>query len=244
MVVSVLADPAAVADEAARQVVAIGAAAIEARGRFLVALSGGSTPRALHARLAAPDLRARLDWSRVEICWSDERAVPPDHPDSNYRMARETLLDVLGLPERQVHRIHGESPDPEAAADDYACRLVDLAGGTSGVPTAPVLDLVLLGMGTDGHTASLFPHTPALDVTDRWVVPNRAPRPPIDRITITFPVIHAARAVRVIATGADKAGTLAQMLHGPRDPAGLPSQRLADARGDLRWLVDAAAGRS
>jgi 6-phosphogluconolactonase len=236
MDVQVLPGPEAVADEAARQVAALGAAALAARGRFVVSLSGGGTPRALHARLAEGH-RHGLDWARAEFYWSDDRLVAPDHPDSNYRMARETLLDPLGIAPERVHRIRGEA-EPRAAADDYAREIAD------GVPVEgglPVFDLVLLGMGVDGHTASLFPFTDALDVADRWVVPNRAPRPPVDRITLTFPVVFAARAVRVLVTGADKAATLASVLHGPADPRRLPSQRLAESRGDLRWLVDAAA---
>lgn len=238
MNVVALANPAEVAEEAARHVVALGREAISARGRFTVALSGGSTPRALHARLASAH-RASLEWPRVEFFWSDERAVPPDHQDSNYRMARETLLDPLAIDASHVHRMRGEEPNPADAADQYA-RL--LAG--SFPEHEPEFDLVLLGMGADGHTASLFPNTPALDVEDRTVVANQAPKAPTERITLTFPVLLAARAVRVLVTGADKADTLAAVLHGPPDPRRLPSQRLASARGDLRWLVDNAALRS
>ena len=234
MDVVVLSDPAAVADEAARQVVALAEPAIAARGRFAVALSGGSTPRAMHARLASAHKDA-VEWSKVDFFWSDERAVPPDHPDSNFGMARETLLAPLAIAPARMHRIAGEDPDPEYAADEYARELAMSLPGA-----IPVLDLVLLGMGADGHTASLFPNTPALDVDDRTVVPNKAPRPPVERITLTFPVILAARAVRVLVTGADKARTLAAVLHGPSDPRRLPSQRLAAAGGHLRWLVDAA----
>jgi len=243
MDVFVLPDPVAVAAEAARQVIAIGRDAIETRGVFAVALSGGSTPRAMHARLATAH-RSELEWSRVEFFWSDERAVPPEHADSNYRMASETLLEPLGIAAAHVHRIRGEATDLDAAASDYASVLTAALPAAGLHPAVPVLDLVLLGMGVDGHTASLFPRTPALDVDDRFVVPNKAPRPPVDRITLTFPVIHAARMVRVLVTGADKRATLAEVLHGPPDPSRLPSQRLAAARGEVRWLVDAAATTS
>jgi 6-phosphogluconolactonase len=233
-----LPDPASVAEEAARHVVALATDAISARGRFAVALSGGSTPRVLHARLASAHRRS-LDWTRVEFFWSDERAVPPDHPDSNYRMARETLLEPIGIAAAHVHRIRGEDPDPANAANEYVRLLAELFS-----EDVPEFDLVLLGMGADGHTASLFPHTAALDVEDRTVAANRAPKPPMDRITLTFPVLLAARAVRVLVTGADKAATLEAVLHGPPDPHRLPAQRLASARGDVRWLVDAAALRA
>lgn len=230
-------DPAVVADEAARQVEALARDAILARGRFVVCLSGGSTPRVMHARLADAH-RAGIDWTRVEFYWSDDRLVAPDDPESNYRMARETLLDPLRIPAEHVHRIHGEAGDAAAAADGY---VREIAGGVEIDGGWPVFDLVLLGMGSDGHTASLFPFTEALDVSDRWVVAGRAPKPPVNRVTLTFPVIHAARAVRVIVTGADKAGVLADVMRGARDPRRLPAQRIAESRGDVRWLADAAA---
>jgi 6-phosphogluconolactonase len=233
-----LPDPAGVADEAARHVVALATEAISARGRFSVALSGGSTPRPLHARLASAHHDA-VEGPRVLFFWRDARAVPPDHPDSNYRMARETLLEPLAIDASHVHRMRGEDPDPTNAADEYARMLA----GTFPGPV-PTFDLVLLGMGADGHTASLFPNTPALSVEDRTVVANLAPKPPVNRITLTFPVLLAARAVRVLVTGADKASTLEAVLHGPPDPHRLPAQRLASARGDVRWLVVAATQRT
>ena len=224
MDVDVLPGPQAVADEAARQAAAIAVAAIAARGRFLVALSGGSTPRAMHACLAASYARA-LDWSLVEFFWSDDRAVPPEHPDSNYRMARETLLEPLRIGETHVHRIRGEADGP--------------AGGgrrvRAGARRCPCRSPTACRCSTSSCSAWVWTATPrrssrtppALDVADRWVVPNRAPRPPVDRITLTFPVILAARHVRVLVTGADKAGTLASVLHGAADPRRLPAQRLA-----------------
>ena len=238
MLAVVLRDPAAVADEAARHVVALATSAIDATGRFTVALSGGSTPRALHAQLATAHSDA-IDWARVEFFWSDDRAVPPDHPDSNYRMARETLLDPLGIDGSRVHRIRGEDPEPDHAADEYARSLAASLPGE-----LPIFDLVLLGMGADGHTASLFPNTAALDIEDRTVVASHAPKPPVNRITLTFPVLLQARAIRVLVTGADKAATLSTVLHGPPDARRWPAQRLAAARGDLRWLVDSAASRT
>ncbi|HSS03046.1 MAG TPA: 6-phosphogluconolactonase [Kofleriaceae bacterium] len=217
--------------------------AVAARGRCSLALSGGSTPRRLFALLAARGPGA-LPWDRVDLWWGDERTVPPEHPDSNYRMARESLIDPLGpaLPASHVHRMAGELPDHDAAALDYERALVAALG------TPPVLDYVLLGMGPDGHTASLFPGSPALDETARWVVANPVTSPLVHgtttRLTLTAPAINAARHVRFLIAGGDKAASLAQVLEGARDPHRYPSQLIAPTSGDLVWLVDNAAAAS
>jgi len=226
---------------AADELVGLARAAVAERGAFGIALSGGSTPRRLFQVLAArgPDA---LPWERVELWWGDERTVPPDHTESNYRMARESLIEPLGvdlgLGAARVHRIAGELADPDAAAAAYERALVDALGAP------PVLDLVLLGMGPDGHTASLFPGSPALDEARRWVVANPVTSPLVHgtttRITLTAPAINAARRVRFLVAGADKAAALAAVLEGPRDPARTPSQLIAP-RGDLAWFVDEAA---
>jgi 6-phosphogluconolactonase len=229
----------ALMDAAAADFVAVAAAAIAERGRCLVALSGGSTPRGMYERLAAlgPGI---LDWSRVTVLWSDERSVPPDHAESNYRMALETLLAPLQIPAAQVYRMRGEDEDLEAAARDYERTLGALTGVHPG-HGVPHLDLVLLGLGSDGHTASLFGDTVALDVRDRWVVRNYVAKFTTSRLTLTFPVILAAREIRVLVAGADKANTLAAVLAGDWDPDRLPAQRLAHATGHVVWLVDQAA---
>jgi 6-phosphogluconolactonase len=230
----------AVADEVA----AIARAAVAERGAFHIALSGGSTPRRLFQLLAQRGADA-LPWRELVLWWGDERTVPPDHADSNYRMAREALIDpaaAFGLPAANVHRMAGELPDPAAAALAYERELVAALG------TPPVLDLVLLGMGPDGHTASLFPGSPALGETARWVVANPVTSPLVHgqttRLTFTAPAINAARHVRFLIAGADKAAPLAQVLTGPRDPTRYPSQLVAPASGDLAWFVDAAAASS
>jgi len=222
---------------AADELVAQARAAVAERGAFHIALSGGSTPRRLFQLLAARG-RDALPWERVELWWGDERTVPPDHAESNYRMAREALIEPLGLPAAGIHRIAGELADPDAAAAAYERVLVDALG------EPPILDLVLLGMGPDGHTASLFPGSPALDEARRWVVANPVTSPLVHgtttRITLTAPAINAARRVRFLVAGADKAAALAAVLEGPRDPARTPSQLIAP-RGDLAWFVDEAA---
>ncbi|HEX5065185.1 MAG TPA: 6-phosphogluconolactonase [Myxococcota bacterium] len=226
-----------------------------ARGRFGLALAGGDTPRRLYGQLATasaegarsepkaseggpPQGWARVDWSRAELFFGDERAVGPEDAQSNYRMVRESLLAPAGIDARRVHRIFAERRDLDAAARDYEALLARVLGGEPGGPP-PQLDLVLLGMGADGHTASLFPHSPALKEQERWVVPNEAPGLG-RRITLTFPLILRARRLIVLVSGESKAAALALVLEGPRDSEHLPAQRLAQAKQAL-WLVDGAA---
>jgi 6-phosphogluconolactonase len=240
MPLHIVADASALADRAAHEVVDIGRAALAERGRFLIALSGGSTPRAMHARLAQPPLSSALNWSQVEFFWSDERAVPPESPDSNYGMAVATLLRPLGIQPARVHRLEGEAADLDAAAQSYERTLAAIAGvEPRGAP--PELDLVLLGMGGDGHTASLFPHTAALDEKERWVVCNDVPQLHTRRLTFTFHLILRARHVRVLVAGADKAAALASVWSGPPALHDFPSQRLAGNNPRIIWLVDRAA---
>jgi 6-phosphogluconolactonase len=234
-----VADSAAVAARGAALFASCAARAIEERGQFVVALSGGSTPRALHACLTSDEWRLRVDWPYVEFCWGDERPVPPSHPQSNFGMARETLLAPLGIAGERVHRMQGEASDLARAAADYAAALTRLTGASP--RSAPVLDLVLLGMGPDGHTASLFPATAALHVSDRWVAANHVPQLATTRLTVTFPVIHAARTVIVLVTGSEKGTALRAVLTGPPDPDRFPAQRLAQSTGSVTWLVDEAA---
>ena len=202
-------------------------------GTFRVALSGGSTPKRMHEILSAMG-RDALPWDRVELWFGDERTVPPDHPDSNYGMAKRTLIDPLGI--SSVHRMEGER-DPAAAAADYERALVAAAGAP------PVLDLVFLGMGPDGHTASLFPGSPAVGERQRYVVANPVDSPvakgKTTRITLTVPALNAARHVRFLVAGADKAHVLGEVLQGPRGR--YPSQLVEG--GDVAWFVDQAAAK-
>ncbi|HXK22673.1 MAG TPA: 6-phosphogluconolactonase [Myxococcota bacterium] len=211
--------------------------AVRGRGRFCVALSGGDTPRRLHRQLATDK---KIEWSRAEIFLGDERAVPPEHPESNYRMVRETLLDPAGIDPVHVHRVDTEVPNLDVAARDYEAEIARVLGAEAG-GTPPSLDLVLLGLGADGHTASLFPHSPALSESRRWVVPNEAPGL-ARRITMTFPLLLRARRLLVLVDGETKAGALHEVLEGAWNPEHFPAQRLREAR-DVRWLVDAAAAR-
>jgi 6-phosphogluconolactonase len=214
--------------------------AVQARGSFSLALAGGDTPRRLYQKLAAGPA---LDWSRAELFFGDERSVPPGHPESNYRMAREALLEPAGVDPLRVHRIQAERADLDAVAREYEAELRRILGATPEAPP-PRLDLVLLGLGTDGHTASLFPYTAALLETRRCVVANDVPRLGSQRVTITFPLIGRARRVLVLVGGESKAGALAEVLEGAWDPERLPAQRLRAPEGRVSrvdWLVDAAA---
>ncbi|HKJ71829.1 MAG TPA: 6-phosphogluconolactonase [Gammaproteobacteria bacterium] len=204
------------------------------RGAFHWALAGGSTPEALYRVLAGADVARRLPWSRMHAWFGDERCVPPDHPDSNYRMARAALLDHVPLPAEQVHRMAGEAP-PERAAAAYADELGAALPARDGVPQ---LDLVLLGLGPDGHVASLFPGTTGLDAAEPATAVH-VPRLDAWRLTLTPPVINAARRVWLLASGPGKADIVHAALGEPGGEP-LPVQRLAP-RGEWRWFLDAAA---
>jgi len=214
--------PEALPEIAARHIAKLIEQAVADRGRASVMLAGGSTPRAVYRQLA---LIQGLPWEKVEIYFGDERAVPPGDSQSNYRMARESLLDAVPIPPAQVHRMSAERPDREAAADEYARRLPER------------LDLVILGVGEDGHTASLFPSSSALSELVRKVLAVVGPKAPFHRLTVTPPVIAAAREKIILVSGAGKAGAVAQALEGPDQPDQCPAQLARDGI----WIMDHAA---
>lgn len=216
------------------------AEAVSVRGRFTAALSGGKTPVALYALLAKPPLVSRIPWNRVHLFWGDERCVPPDHADSNYRLVRELLIDHVPLPTANVHRMHGEM-DPVEAAANYEGRLRDFFAEHGG--GAPVFDFVLLGLGEDGHTASLFPGTGPVRETSRWVVGHYVDAQMGWRITLTLPVINAARLVVFIAAGASKAAVVKKILQGHPRPDILPAQAVRPDPGKLLWMLDREAAK-
>ncbi len=233
-------DPAALAARSAQYLLEMVREAVEARGRARIAISGGSTPKATFALLADPSQpwRMHMPWDNLELYWVDERSVPPDSNDSNYRMTREALLDHVPLRADQIHRIEGEL-DPEVAAARYESELRNsfrLEGAES-----PRFDLIALGMGDDGHTASLFPHTEAIHELGRLVTANHVPQKNTWRITLTWPVINHARSVFFLIAGADKAQVLNEVLTGPRDPEKLPSQLIWPSSGILTLILDKAA---
>jgi 6-phosphogluconolactonase len=233
-------DPAALAHRAAQYFVEMAGEAVAVNGRARIAISGGSTPMATFRLLADRNerWRGRMPWDYLDLYWVDERAVPPDHADSNYRAIREALLDHVPLRPEQIHRIEGEL-EPEAAAARYESELRNsfrLEGAES-----PRFDLVELGMGDDGHTASVFPHTAAIHEIGRLVTANHVPQKDTWRVTLTWPVINRASSVFFLISGADKAAVLKEVLTGPHDPERLPSQLIWPSSGILTLMLDRAA---
>jgi 6-phosphogluconolactonase len=239
--VRILPDPVAVARLAAEEFVKAAREAIEEKGSFAVALSGGSTPKALYGLLVNdPGLRVQMPWDKTHLFFGDERNVGPDHPDSNFRMATEAMISKSPLKPEQVCRIKGEYQDTEKAAKEYEQVLHEhfhLADGQF-----PRFDLVLLGMGNEGHCASLFPGTKALHETRRLAVRNWVGKLYTERITLTAPTINHAARILFLVTGPDKTLALKGVLEGPIEPDQLPSQMIHPENGELLWLVDNVAG--
>jgi 6-phosphogluconolactonase len=243
--VEVFATTNALMEAAAAEFVRSAGEAIRASGRFAVALSGGATPKGLYARLASASYAALVDWSRVVVFWGDERCVPPGNPASNYRMVRESLLDHVPVPAASVHRIRGET-DPMEAAAAYERELRQAFATPDGPPRRTAgarFDLVLLGLGNDGHTASLFPGTVPLHETARWTMAHHVAALSMWRITLTPVVINAAAEVTFVVSGHEKAAILSRVIEGPYAPDALPAQAVAPRDGRLRWLADAAAAK-
>src|SRR5579864_2563986 len=244
--ITVFADPSALARQAAETLVQQARESIEARGQFILALSGGSTPKALFSLLASDPFRSQIDWQNIEFFWGDERSVPPDHPDSNFRMANEAMLSRVPVPPEHIHRIRAELP-PEETAKMYAHEIASIvsrkAPGDSpgGAPeNSPEFDCILLGLGPDGHTASLFPGSEALKATEATVVANWVEKFKTWRITMTAPLINRARRVMFLTAGDEKAAPLREVIEGERRPELYPAQ-LIEPEGELIWLVDRAA---
>lgn len=237
--IQTFADPESLAQAAAAQFVRLAENAIAVRGRFTVALSGGSTPKRLYQLLATPEWRYKVTWKKVHLFWGDERHAPPDHPDSNYRMVRESLIDRVSILAANVHRISAEDPNADLAARQYEQKLrlfFELATNE-----LPQFDVVFLGMGPDGHTASLFPGTEAVFEQKRLVVSQWIEKFKTDRITLTPPAINNAMDVIFFVTGAEKAVTLKSVLEGAYQPDRLPSQIIHPTQGKVLWMVDRAA---
>jgi 6-phosphogluconolactonase len=242
--IEVLANAADLFHAAVEEFVRAARSAIGAQGRFTVALSGGSTPKALYSLLAAN--YSDFAWNRIFLFFGDERHVPPTDPESNYRMVQESLLSKITIPAENVFRVPAENPDAAAAASEYEAQLrrffklrLELRSGDR-PGEFPRFDLILLGMGPDGHTASLFPDSPALDEQSRLVVANWVAKFNTHRITFTFPVLNHAAEVMFMASGADKADMLHQVLEGNNTPP-FPSQRVQPSDGQLLWLLDEPA---
>jgi 6-phosphogluconolactonase len=213
----------------AKHFVKAAAESIAARGVFHVAISGGATPLPMYALMALPEWVAKVDWPKVHVYWADERCVPPDHDQSNYGAAHHAMLGKVGIPEGNIHRMRGEMP-PEEAALAYEALIADVT-----------FDVIQLGMGNDGHTASLFPNTAVIHEQKRRVASLYVPHMDSWRITLTPPAINAAREVIFMISGGEKAEVLRQIFHGPYEPDRLPSQIINPSSGKFTWVLDEAA---
>jgi 6-phosphogluconolactonase len=223
---------------AAEEVLRAATHAVEERGRFTIALSGGSTPKSMYTLIAA-NASATLPWDRMFFFFGDERHVPPDDPDSNYRMVKESLLSTAAIPPANVFRVPAENPDADAAAEMYEQTLRNFFALAPG--EFPRFDLILLGIGPDGHTASLFPETAALQEKTRLVVANWVEKLNTSRITLTLPVLNHARCVAFLVSGIDKAAALHEVLEGKAPAEKYPSKLVQPSDGKLIWFVDRAA---
>jgi 6-phosphogluconolactonase len=233
--VSIYPDLDTISREAANYTVRVAREAIATRNLFSFALSGGTTPGKMYSLLTTEPYRGQIDWSVVHFFWSDERCVPPDDPQSNYHLARETLFSKLELRPGQIHRMPADRADREQASADYAEEIRRVLGGDG----VPAFDLIQLGMGPEAHTASLFPHQASLREQERLIMPVSVPKPPPDRLTFTPPLLHAARNILFLATGADKAGALREVLQGDYQPEEYPAQFIAhEAKGNVAWMLD------
>ncbi|HLY59332.1 MAG TPA: 6-phosphogluconolactonase [Terriglobia bacterium] len=207
--------------------------------KFCAALSGGSTPARLYELLASPN--RTIPWDHVQLFQVDERCVPPDHPESNFKMIREALLQHISLPGSNFHRMEAENADRDAASRAYAQEITEVLHPEAG--ERPRMDLIFLGMGADGHTASLFPGSPALSEQEVWVRPNYSERLKSFRLTLTYPVLNAAAQVIFLVAGADKAETLRKILSSPQGSPEFPAQGVQPANGQLNWYLDQGAAR-
>lgn len=239
--VKIFDDSEAVARAATEKFIELSRDAIADHGAFSVALAGGSTPKRVYELLASDEFKGQVDWSKVHIFFGDERTVPPDHSDSNFRMANEAMLSKVSIPKENIHRMKGEG-DAAANAEIYDAELRSFfKGGFKDGENFPRFDLIMLGMGDDGHTASLFPGSEALKEQTAWVVSNWVEKFNTFRITLSAPAINNARHVMFIITGAGKADRLPEVINGARDTNRLPSQLIRPTNGELVWYVDRAA---
>ncbi len=208
-------------------------------GRFTIALTGGTTPGEAYSLLGSEPIKSQIDWQRVHIFWGDERCVPQNNPDSNFYLAQEVLLDKIAIPKSHIHPMPADQPDRDVASQAYTVEMQHTFG-TNGIPS---FDLIHLGMGPEGHTASLFPHQASLHEIHRLVMPVSVPKPPPDRLTFTPPLLNAARNVLFLVTGSDKAETLHAVLEGEYQPDEYPAQIVRPTNGEVVWMLDRAVAQ-
>src|SRR5256884_9180796 len=240
MQISIYPDTNTLSREAAQFIVRLANEAIVTHGRFTIALSGGSTPKVLYSLLGDEPYRSQIDWAKVDIFWSDERCVPPDSEESNYHLAQQVLLNKIPIPASQVHRMPADQPDRDIASQAYTEEM-QRTFGTNGIPN---FDLIQLGMGPEGHTASLFPHQTSLHEKHRLVMPVSVPKPPPDRLTFTPPLLNAARNVLFLVTGSEKADALHAVLEGEYQPDEYPAQIVHPTNGEVVWMLDKDAAKN
>ena len=217
----------------------IAASSIAQHGRFSVALSGGSTPRSLFELLAQPPWSASLPWAKTHVFWGDERCVPADHPDSNFGMTHKALLSKIKIPAENIHRVPTELGAPEKIAAAYESTLREFFPNSA----FPAFDLNLLGLGENGHTASLFPRTPVLHDRQHWVAGYFVDEIKANRVTLTAAAINHSREIAFLVAGESKGAVVRDVLHGPRDPERLPAQLIQAESGSLTWLLDQSAAK-
>src|SRR5579863_4273003 len=237
MNIAIYPDADKLSHEAARFIVRLAGEASVSRGRFTIALSGGSTPKALYGLLATEPYRSQIDWASVEVFWSDERCVPPDDEESNYRMAEEVFLSKVPIPASQIHRMPADQPDRDAASQAYTLEMQQTFS-TNGTPS---FDLIQLGMGPEGHTASLFPHQESLQEQQRLVMAVTVPKPPPPRLTFTPPLLNAAHHILFLVTGSEKAEAVQAVLEMDYQPEEFPAQIVRPERGEVTWMLDTKA---
>jgi len=234
-------DADALAQAAAAKLAQLAKSSVAARGIFTLALAGGSTPKKLYSLLATDPAYRNFPWNKTQIFFGDERHVPPDHLDSNYLMVKNTLLSTGLVPEANLHRIRAELPDAKQAAADYEVEMHTIFPDSKRLNGFPRFDAILLGMGPDGHTASLFPDSLGLAEMEHWVIANHVVKFKAYRITFTFPVLNAARNILLLVAGADKTDMLQQVLVDYRDKLTYPVQRVQPVDGTKIWMLDHAA---
>jgi len=237
MKITIFPDGEQLSHAAARYVMQVTNEALAARGRFTIALSGGSTPKKLYGLLALEPYRNQIDWTKAEVFWGDERCVPPDNAESNYHLAHEVMLSKLPIPADQIHRMPADESDWVAASATYEQELRRVFG-TSGIPS---FDQIQLGLGPEAHTASLFPHQASLREMERLVIPVTVPKPPPPRLTFTPPILNAAKHILFLVTGAEKADAVRAVLEGDYQPEEYPAQIVRPTQGEVTWMLDTAA---
>ncbi len=240
MQIAIYPDIHTLSQHAAEYVVRIANESIALHGQFTIALTGGTTPKEMYSLLGSEPFRRQIDWRLVHIFWGDERCVPHNSPESNSYLAQEVLLNKISISESQIHRMPADQPDREVASQAYTVEM-QRTFGTNGIPS---FDLIHLGMGPEGHTASLFPHQASLHEKRRLVMPVSVPKPPPDRLTFTPPLLNAARNVLFLVTGSDKADALQAVLEGEYQPEEFPAQIVRPTNGEVVWMLDKAAAKN